>query len=275
MGFSRQEYWSGVPSPSPTLHLVVGNWGEGDDRGWDGCMASLTGWTWVWVNSEVRDGQGGLACCYSWGRRESDTTEWLSWTELNWTELYHFGLPWWLSSERIRLQCRRPGFDPWFRKPNYSISWSRKWLLTPVFLPGKAHRGAWSVIVYGVSKIWTRLSDWTITTELPGRLAKMGCWAPLQYWVDISFSNRSWKNFHVLTLCLLDHTLRTSGSTDTCFPLPRGCHSSVRKMLLSLWQKCNNIPFVVSFFVCFLIFLKVPQNGPKGNIYKQLLVKHS
>ena len=24
--------------------------GEGDDRGWDGCMASPTQWTWVWVN---------------------------------------------------------------------------------------------------------------------------------------------------------------------------------------------------------------------------------
>jgi len=29
--------------------LKVG--GEGDDRGWDGWMASLTQWTWVWVNS--------------------------------------------------------------------------------------------------------------------------------------------------------------------------------------------------------------------------------
>ena len=27
--------------------------GEGDDRGWDGWMASSTRWTWVWVNSEV------------------------------------------------------------------------------------------------------------------------------------------------------------------------------------------------------------------------------
>ena len=26
-------------------------WGEGDHRGWDGWMASLTPWTWVWVNS--------------------------------------------------------------------------------------------------------------------------------------------------------------------------------------------------------------------------------
>ena len=29
----------------------------------------------------VGDGQGGLACCNSWGRKESDTTEWLNWTE--------------------------------------------------------------------------------------------------------------------------------------------------------------------------------------------------
>ena len=33
----------------------------------------------------VGDGQGGLVCCDSWGRKESDTTEWLNWTELNWT----------------------------------------------------------------------------------------------------------------------------------------------------------------------------------------------
>ena len=31
----------------------------------------------------VGDGQGGLACCDSWGRKESDTTE-----QLNWTEIY-------------------------------------------------------------------------------------------------------------------------------------------------------------------------------------------
>ena len=30
------------------------------------------------------DGQGGLACCDSWGRKELDTTEGLNWTELNW-----------------------------------------------------------------------------------------------------------------------------------------------------------------------------------------------
>ena len=29
----------------------LGAGGEGDDKGWDGWMASLTHWTWVWVNS--------------------------------------------------------------------------------------------------------------------------------------------------------------------------------------------------------------------------------
>ena len=31
----------------------------------------------------VGDGQGGVACCDSWGCKESDMTEWLNWTELN------------------------------------------------------------------------------------------------------------------------------------------------------------------------------------------------
>ena len=64
----------------------LGAGGEGDDRGWDAWMASLTRWTWVSVNSGSCDGQGGLACCNSWGRKESDTTERLNWTEL--IELY-------------------------------------------------------------------------------------------------------------------------------------------------------------------------------------------
>ena len=59
--------------PSCWERLRVG--GEGDDRGWDGWMASLTQWTWVWVDSGVGDGQEGLACCGSWGRKESDMTE--------------------------------------------------------------------------------------------------------------------------------------------------------------------------------------------------------
>ena len=44
----------------------------------------LYGHGYGWI-AGVGDGQGGLACCSSWGRKELDTTERLNWTELNWT----------------------------------------------------------------------------------------------------------------------------------------------------------------------------------------------
>ena len=43
----------------------------------------LNGHEFEWTLG-VGDGQGGLACCNSWGHKESDTTEQLNWTELNW-----------------------------------------------------------------------------------------------------------------------------------------------------------------------------------------------
>ena len=48
--------------------------GKRENRGWDGWMASLTHWTWVWVSSNLFWGQGSLACCSPWGPKESDTT---------------------------------------------------------------------------------------------------------------------------------------------------------------------------------------------------------
>jgi len=53
--------------------------GEGDDRGWDvGWHHQLNGHGFKWILG-VGDGQRGLACCGSWGRKESDTTERLNW----------------------------------------------------------------------------------------------------------------------------------------------------------------------------------------------------
>ena len=40
-----------VDSLEKTLMLGGMGAGEGDDRGWDGWMTSLTQWTWIWVNS--------------------------------------------------------------------------------------------------------------------------------------------------------------------------------------------------------------------------------
>ena len=62
----------------------LGAGGEGDDREWDGWMASLTWWTWVWVNSgswwwTKRPGMlwftGSQRVGHDWA------------TELNWTEV--------------------------------------------------------------------------------------------------------------------------------------------------------------------------------------------
>jgi len=57
---------------------------EGDDRGWDGWMASLTWWTWVWVNSGSWWWTGRPGMLQFMGL---DTTERLNWTELRWVPL--------------------------------------------------------------------------------------------------------------------------------------------------------------------------------------------
>ena len=53
--------------------------GKGDDRGWNGWMTSLTQWTWVWVSSGSWwwTGKPGMLPSMV---AESDTTEWLNWT---------------------------------------------------------------------------------------------------------------------------------------------------------------------------------------------------
>ena len=56
------------------------DWGEGDDRGWDGWMASPTWWTWVWVNSGSWWWTGRPGMLQFMG---SQSRTWLSdWTEL-------------------------------------------------------------------------------------------------------------------------------------------------------------------------------------------------
>ena len=39
--------------------------------------------------NQIGDGQGGLACCDSWGRKEWDTTERLNWTEITVSRHFH------------------------------------------------------------------------------------------------------------------------------------------------------------------------------------------
>ena len=58
--------------------------GEGDNRGWDGWISSPTQWTWVWASSWSWWWTGSLVCFSPWGCTESDMTEQLNLTELNW-----------------------------------------------------------------------------------------------------------------------------------------------------------------------------------------------
>ena len=55
--------------------------GVGDERGWDGWMASLTQWTWVWVDSRSWWWTGRRGVLQSMHCKELDMTEWLNWTD--------------------------------------------------------------------------------------------------------------------------------------------------------------------------------------------------
>ena len=61
--------------------------GDGDDRGWDGWMASLTQWTWVWVNSRSWWWTGRPGMLWFMGSQKV-RHDWA--TELNWTEPLSF-----------------------------------------------------------------------------------------------------------------------------------------------------------------------------------------
>ena len=61
-----------------------GQEGKGNDRGWDGWMASLTRWTWVRVNSRTWWWTGRPGVLWFMGSQRVGH-DWA--TELNWTEL--------------------------------------------------------------------------------------------------------------------------------------------------------------------------------------------
>ena len=83
LGF-ESVYWWGMYTDEKTLMLgkIEGRRRRGR-IGWDGWMASLTQWTWVWVNSElVTDREAWRAAVHGVAKSRQDWA-----TELNWTEL--------------------------------------------------------------------------------------------------------------------------------------------------------------------------------------------
>ena len=79
-----------VDSLGKTLMLAgIGGRRRGDDRGWDGWMASPTQWTWVWVKSRRWwwTGRPDVLQFMQSRRVGHDWATELNWTELNWSTI--------------------------------------------------------------------------------------------------------------------------------------------------------------------------------------------
>ena len=138
LGFLWREWcWSWNSSTLATSFEELTHWkilwcweglgagGEGDDRGWDVWMTSLTRWMWVWLNSGSWWWTGRPVMLWFMGSQRVgyDWVTELNWTELNWGAW--MGLPRWVRAKEPTCQCRRHkrhGFDPWVG----TIPWRRE-----------------------------------------------------------------------------------------------------------------------------------------------------
>ena len=108
----------------------LGAGGEGDDRGWDGWMASLIQWMWVWVNSGSWTGWTGRPGVLRFMVSQRVGHDWA--TELNWTELNHY--IYYCEQESLR----RNGSNPHGQQKSLKCSpWikSQKWQNDLCLLP--------------------------------------------------------------------------------------------------------------------------------------------
>ena len=80
--------------------------------GWDGWMASLTQWTWVWVSSGSWWWTGKPGVLQSVGL-QSDMTEQLNWTELKFLTEVSVILRALLNSDQPHFKCSADACGPW------------------------------------------------------------------------------------------------------------------------------------------------------------------
>ena len=88
----------------------LGAGGGGDNRGWDGWMASRTQWTWVWINSGSWwwTGRPGMLQFMGSQRVRHDWA-----TELNWTDKVTKTVwCWWKNRQNKETDCRTQKYIP-------------------------------------------------------------------------------------------------------------------------------------------------------------------
>ena len=131
----------------------LGAGGEGDDRRWDGWMASPTQWAWVWVNSGSWwwTGRPGVLWFMGSQRVGHDWATELNWTRSNWASqvaLVVKNLPVNAGDKRDAGSTPGLGKSPGGGNGNplqYSCP------------ENSMDRGAWRVTVHGVTKSWIQL----------------------------------------------------------------------------------------------------------------------
>ena len=143
MGFSRQEYWSGVPLPSPPSCLPI----------------ILSIYQLLWAVFSWRSGLTlSRARISRSGHPKSDLGMRILVLTLERT-LNTFQVALVVKNSLATAGDMRWGFDPQVRK----IPWRRTWQTTPVFLPGGSHgQRTIQATVHRIAKSWTWLKQFTM-----------------------------------------------------------------------------------------------------------------
>ena len=107
MGFSRQEYWSGVPLPSPLMHMSIG----------------LLYLTYCWVPGSSRSHKTRLRLCHPAKPYKPITPLFLS----GWLRFYQsVFLSYFSKSSKVSLVCSVGLFDGILLKPKADKSYKHK-----------------------------------------------------------------------------------------------------------------------------------------------------
>ena len=149
----------------------LGAGGEGDDRGWDGWMASWTRWTWVWVNSGRWwwTGRPGMLWFMESQRVGHDWG-----TELNWSELNQKKM----NKEPMQTSCALGGggdLKAFLRK------WHVKYVWRAREKKGNKKTALW---VNKQTAKWLKKGSHIVWVQRLGRIMFGMCWVFHWAWVE-------------------------------------------------------------------------------------------